>query len=257
MTRVLAIILLALVALPARAQVKPWGKGVVGSGAVQWVPPGLSRDGGAAFPITAGATGTQSGVTTAAFSTSAATTLCVARVGYGTFDGVAVTPIAVAWSGGSGCSTTWTKQIEGVGNSVYSGSVWTAACATQVVGRAVAVTGVASRTNTAIDVAVDCLLNASTTMGVTASMGQCAGSVAQSATMTGVTAGSWLFAATTGEAVPLAPVANMAEEDERDNGTSDAAAVGLNSTGTAGNILVGWSTASVCGGMGALEIKSQ
>jgi hypothetical protein len=95
-------------------------------------------------------------------------------------------------------------------------------------------------------------------MGTSNTNGWNGASTAPTLTLTGVVAGSWLYVATGEEAgTTSTPVANTTEirEDLNVGADNSISIVGVNTTGTSGNISVGWSTASTYGQVAALEIK--
>lgn len=222
-----------------------------------YIPPAIARDtGGSTFPITASSQ-TQT-TTTAGITTSAANTLCTVTVGSGNTDGTDSRVSTVAWSGGSGCSATFSKQCEfaTAGNFSEASSIWTASCSTQLTGRAVEVMLATNTADQITVVAVDCLVNAAASANCSGQAGT--GSTARSATLSGVLAGSWIYVAAMSETCPLSPVASTTELLEANNGVPNGcAASGVNNTGTSGSVNAGWSSSAAFSAAAALEIKNQ
>ena len=213
--------------------------------------PVISRDTGASFPILASATGTVQVVTAAAFTPSASGTLVVVTVSGENFVGNNFGGNTVSWSGGTPTgASAFTKRSEiiiGLGNCFAQ--VWTASGPNSGVSGTVTSTTGSSSTQGAISLMVDALVSASTTMGVqnTAS--------ANSVTLTGVTAGSWLYVGNGDEGAALSPVANTTEIQEIIDASSARGAVGVNTTKTSGNISVGWGSGGAGNVAAAQEIK--
>jgi len=250
--RLVALLVLALAAAPAQAQHKPWFAGTRGTGAVQWTPPGIQRATGPTWPVVGGATGTTGSATTTSFSTNETPTICVAAVGFGNFDGNTQTPITVAWSGGSGCSSSWTKQPEANISGHHTASIWTTTCSSAVSSRAVQASGTSS-TNTTISVAVECLLQASTTVGTNQTS-----TTAMNVTLTGIASGSWIYVASMAEETTTISEVSGTTRLRSDNIAGNViSATGANTAGASGSVQVGWSTTQSFRATAALEIKTQ
>jgi hypothetical protein len=230
-------------------------QGTVGTGAVQWVPPTIIRDTGASsFPILA--TSQTQATTTATFSTSAASTLIVVAIGNANFDGANGAISSVAWSGGSGCSTAFTKQVEFTNSGWENGSVWTAACSSQVTSKAIVVTQTANVASQVTTVAVDALTNTNGSPIGTSGGQAGSGSTARSATLSGVASQSWVYVGASSETCPVSPVTGTTELSENNNsGANTCAAVGVNTVGNSPTS-VGWSGSATYSAVAALEIKA-
>lgn len=219
----------------------------------------ISRDTGSSFPIIAGATGTVSSVTTATFSTSAATTLIVVTVGLANNQGDGWAPPTVAWSGGAPAgASTFTRQTEqhNASFSNHGAAIFTAACTSTVTDKAVVVSGLIESVGATISVMVDALVGASTTMGGVGGSNWDGVGTAPTASMTSVVSGSWIYVAMGAEnGATATPVTDTTESDERNYNTSVYSAVGANTTGTSGSVSVGWSNSYTYGAVAALEIK--
>jgi hypothetical protein len=219
-------------------------------------PAGISRDTGASFPLFNSSNGTVSSVAVAGLTTTSATTTIVVTVATGSFAGSTQSPISVAASGGTGTISIFTKRLEIATNGSHTVSIWTADATTALSGVTVTASGT-SGSQCAWAAQVDAL------KGTAASyVGQPASAYADASTPTsitvnGVTAGSWIYVGTaTEQAGTLTNQSGTSTTGQVIDSASIISAVGVNTSGGSGNVLVGWTTSATFTAVAALEIKA-
>ena len=212
--------------------------------------------GGAA--LVTGATGTVSSLTSSAFSCSSSAKLVLVAVGLGNTTGTVNQPVTVSWVGGTPANATQFQKVEDGQNSGnnHTGEFWIARVLGALTSVQVTYAAAASSASSASTLLVDVLDGADWAPGGTICRSTNASARVAEATLVGVRAGSWLYSVGAGEgAATWSPNASTTElDDQRDAGTANAA-VGINATGTAGNILVGWSSSVDYGGWAGIEIR--
>jgi hypothetical protein len=214
----------------------------------------ISRDGGSAFPIKVTANGTVGNVTSGTFSVTNSPALIVVTVARENFTGTNQTPFSIAWTGGTPANASvFTKQKEALAatnNGVAQ--VWTATTTGSLSSVSVDITATSS-TQASLAVTIDALLGAQTTIGVFNTAVNTS-SAPNNITLTGVTAGSYLYVANYDEGAALSPVGSTNEQQETVDVSTSRSAVGDNTSGTSGNINVGWTGNTAFNGLAAVEI---
>lgn len=220
----------------------------------------IARDSGAAYPLVNGASGTVSSVTVSGVTTNNASTLIVVRVGLANSVPTTQHPVTVAWSGGAPAgASTFTKQVEASGDAItqsHNGSIWTATCDQTVSGQAIVVTAAASSANCAFSVAVDALTGTSRSFGASPPSNWWNGSATAATRALTISTGSWVFVcAGTESATSLAVQGTTVQDDQRaDVPNAVVGTCGIDTSGTAGSLTVGWGTTTTWGGVAALEV---
>jgi hypothetical protein len=232
----------------------------------------ISRDTGASFPIIAGQiTGPVTTVDTATFNVTAAASLIVVRVALGNYNAANWWTPTCVWIGGTPANASaFTSQIDWAmdGAGSYRVAIFTATVSGALTGVSVRAGGTNSAADIdrpAISVAVDALVNASATMGTSGGVGAISTPFSPQVALTGVVAGSWIFAAAAGEnyvvsTVPdFSPVSGTTEDagNDRHNAAANAGTVtGVNTTGTSGSVTAGWASGGIGGTAVALEVQA-
>ena len=211
----------------------------------------IARATGSSYPIIVDSVAPGTSITSGTFSTNEATALVVVTVGWQNFSGVVQHPLTVAWSGSTPAgASTFTKQVEfaftGSGANAGGTSIWTATLSQTISAQAVVITPQTGDPNDSVSASIDILTGASTTMGVSNGQASAGGSsVARNVTLNGITAGSWIYVGAGSETFPLTVVdANTTQIDQTASTNGLVCAVGVNNTGTSGNINVGWAASA-------------
>jgi hypothetical protein len=220
----------------------------------------IARDTGSAYPVSASAnSGTVTAVTTATISATADTTLIVVSVGMSNANPTNWSPPTVAWASANASCTGFTSQVSYTSaSSDKNASIWTSVCSGAFSNIAITVTaGGTGSTNAVMVVTVDALKGASTTVGASNGAAWSGSSTAPTTTVAGVATGSWIYVAAGAEAgASGTPVADTTEIIDQTNGSGPSfATTGVNTTGTSGNIPVGWSDSTTWGAVAALEVQ--
>jgi len=228
-------------------------KGTVGTGSVAWTPPGIARDTGASYPLMASGLGIPasfniSGVTVSA-SSSVIVVVLVGSSGNGAHVLWAPT---IAWNGGTpeGASTFTLSSSR---NTTYSFvNIWTATTSQSVSAAQINFTFPNAYSDTGWDsyaATVDALTGASGT-GVSGNS-----SSPGSVTLSGVTAGSWLYAGHYSFFPGTLSDVSGTTRLIRSLNTNNDAVIGVNTDGTSGSVTVGWTASGSGPEAAALEIK--
>lgn len=234
-------------------------------------PTDIYRATGFTFPnvktdISTGGADTTQVLVSDAISTNESITTIVVVVSAGNPIPTDINPPTVVWTNGTTANrpafTMRTGPVSGSSN--YETSIWTARCTAALSNQSITVTLPNAQTDSVIAIAVDALVNAAATMGVSATNptggGNWADLRAPIVDLTGVTAGSWLYVVVIGEddqgamnGVPTGGITELA--DIYYNGGQMTAYIGVLPWAAPGNRSIGWTTLNQWGMASALEIK--
>lgn len=252
------LILLGFVSLADASPGKPYtgwnATGTLSSGSGT-----IARDSGSSFPVSATILTDGQTIDSPTFTVSASGTLIVITVATHNFSGNIMVPVALSWIGGDPTGVSaFTLRVDGKTSGGQIGtSIFTATATSPITSKQIRATYNATATQVASAISVDVLTGANSTTfgGTVASNNSDSALVLIRGTITGVSAGSWIFAGCTTESVTPTTVAGTTEIAEAAQ-TYEWAAIGANTTGTSGDIEVGWSGASAnWQSFAALEIK--
>jgi hypothetical protein len=216
----------------------------------------IARDGGASYPVAASNTGTINTISTGNLTTSTASTLVVCTVGVANGNGAVQSISSVAWASANGSCSSFARQDYHVvysAGDVYDAGVWTSTCSSTFSGIAVTATAANSAALTSMGISCDALTG---TGGVGQRLdGAWSATLANSVVVPSVTAGSWVYVAAANETISaMTPVANTTEIIDTASSYPVDVGIGVNTTGTSGDITVGWSTTVSYGVKAAVEI---